>query len=462
MVDADDAGTGSSNATAAGGAPRPGPRNALTDVRGLRVGHAQRQGAGWLSGTTVVLAPPGGAVAAVDVRGGGPGTRETDALDPQNLVQQVEAIVLTGGSAFGLDAASGVMEWLEERGRGFRVGPQPAQVVPVVPAAALFDLGRGGDWRARPDAALGREAAAAAHGEDGAGCARGNVGAGTGAVAGGLKGGIGTASVVLPSGVTVAALAAVNASGSPVDPTTGRLYGTLFGPHDQVGAEGDGGDHPGRHGVAALPGGVVSRERHAEAQRRLREAWEESERRSAASVRPPLNTTLAVVATDATLSRAQAQKLAGTAHDGLARAVRPVHLLSDGDTVFALATGERPLVGRAATGAATDSASSAGLGSGSPSGSGSGSGSPSGSDSPSGSAVTPTPAPGSAIGQAADPTSDPAFGVHAAAGALNEVLAAGADVLMRAVVDAILAAESVDGQGGVFPSYRDLYTAPAP
>ncbi|MEU3958887.1 P1 family peptidase [Streptomyces buecherae] len=452
MVDADDAGPGSSNATAAGGAPRPGPRNALTDVRGLRVGHAQRQGAGWLSGTTVVLAPPGGAVAAVDVRGGGPGTRETDALDPRNLVQQVEAIVLTGGSAFGLDAASGVMEWLEERGRGFRVGPQPAQVVPVVPAAALFDLGRGGDWRARPDAALGREAAAAASREDGASCARGNVGAGTGAVAGALKGGIGTASVVLPSGVTVAALVAVNASGSPVDPSTGRLYGTLFGPHDQVGAGGDAGDHPGGRGVDALPDGAVPRGRHTDAQRRLREAREESERRSAASVRPPLNTTLAVVATDATLSRAQAQKLAGTAHDGLARAVRPVHLLSDGDTVFALATGERALVRRAATGTATASASSAG------SGSHSGSDSPSGSGS--GSAVAP--ATGSAIGQAADPTSDPAFGVHAAAGALNEVLAAGADVLMRAVVDAILTAESVDGPGGVFPAYRDLYAAPAP
>ncbi|WEV25860.1 P1 family peptidase [Streptomyces sp. 71268] len=446
MVDADDAGTGSSNATAAGGGPRPGPRNALTDVRGLRVGHAQRQGEGWLSGTTVVLTPPGGAVAAVDVRGGGPGTRETDALDPRNLVQQVEAIVLTGGSAFGLDAASGVMAWLEERGRGFRVGPEPVQVVPVVPAAALFDLGRGGDWRARPDAALGREAAAAAaHHGDGAVCARGNVGAGTGAVAGGLKGGIGTASVVLPSGITVAALVAVNASGLPIDPTTGRLYGTLFEPHDQVGAGGTDGDHYGRHGVDAPLGEAVPHERHVEAQRRLREAREESERRSAASVRPPLNTTLAVVATDATLTRAQAQKLAGTAHDGLARAVRPVHLLSDGDTVFALATGERPLLRQAATGATMGPAS------------GSGWGSASGSDPDSDSDSGP---------QSADPTwdlaSDPAFGVHAAAGALNEVFTAGADVLMRAVVDAILAAESVDGPGGVFPAYRDLYAAPAP
>ncbi|MEU9486392.1 P1 family peptidase [Streptomyces decoyicus] len=362
--------------------PHPtGPQDALTDVLGLRVGHAQRAGGGCLTGTTVVLAPEGGAVAAVDVRGGGPGTRETDALDPRNLVQRIEAVVLTGGSAFGLDAASGVAAWLEERGRGFRVGPDPAQVVPVVPAAALFDLGRGGDWRARPDAALGRAAAAAAADTGpGAPVAQGNTGAGTGAVAGGLKGGIGTASAVLPSGVTVAALAAVNAAGSVTDPRTGALYGHLY-------------EHP-----TALP----SPEVHATALRRLAEAREASRARSAASVRPPLNTTLAVVATDATLTRAQAHKLAGTAHDGLARAIRPVHLLSDGDTVFALSTAARPL--------------------------------------------TPEGAHG-----------DPAFGVHAEAGALNEILSAGADVLTRAVVSGALAAETVDGPGGLFPSYRDLY-----
>ncbi|MYS70484.1 hypothetical protein GTY88_08565, partial [Streptomyces sp. SID5926] len=118
--------------------------DALTDVAGLLVGHATRTGDGWLTGTTVVLAPEGGAVAGVDVRGGGPGTKETDALDPRNLVQKVQAVVLTGGSAYGLDAASGVMAWLEERGRGVRVGPGPAHVVPVVPAACVFDLGRGG------------------------------------------------------------------------------------------------------------------------------------------------------------------------------------------------------------------------------------------------------------------------------------------------------------------------------
>ncbi|MBT2383236.1 P1 family peptidase [Streptomyces sp. ISL-11] len=357
---------------------RPGARDALTDVAGLRVGHAERVGDGALTGTTVVLTGEGGAVAAVDVRGGGPGTRETDALDPRNLVQRVEAVVLCGGSAFGLDAASGVVAWLEDAGRGFRVGPDPAQVVPVVPAAALFDLGRGGDWRARPDAALGREAVeAASRTEEGAPVAQGNAGAGAGAVVGGLKGGVGTASVVLPSGTTVAALAVVNAAGSVVEPSTGALYGQLA------------------QGMVEVPGP----DRHAAAQRALAAARLESAGRSAASVRPPLNTTLAVIATDAALTRAQAQKLAGTAHDGLARAVRPVHLLNDGDTVFALATGARGLVGE-------------------------------------------------------DVLDD---GGVLAAGALNEILAAGADVLLRAVVKAVWAAEGVDGAGGVFPSYRELY-----
>ncbi|MEW2575568.1 P1 family peptidase [Streptomyces syringium] len=369
-------------------APRPGPLDALTDVAGLRVGHAQRTGGGALTGTTVVLTEEGGAVAAVDVRGGGPGTRETDALDPRNLVQRVEAVVLTGGSAFGLDAASGVVGWLEDAGRGFRVGPDPAQVVPVVPAAALFDLGRGGDWRARPDAALGREAAeAAARTETGAPVVQGNVGAGTGAMVGGLKGGIGTASVVLPSGVTVAALAAVNASGSAADPLTGVLYGRFF------------------EGRVEYP----DADRHAAAQRALDAARRESAKRSAASVRPPLNTTIAVVATDAVLTRAQAQKLAGTSHDGLARAVRPVHLLTDGDTVFALATGARPMVGGSAPGQ-----------------------------------------PG--VLELGDLERD-----VLELGVLNEILAAGADVLTRSVVKAVLAAEGVDGPGGVFPSYRELY-----
>ncbi|WP_443076459.1 P1 family peptidase [Streptomyces sp. TRM 70361] len=371
-----------------GAAEATGPLDALTDVTGLRVGHARYRGDGRLTGTTVVLAPEGGAVAAVDVRGGGPGTRETDALDPRNLVQRVDAVVLTGGSAFGLDAACGVVDWLAERGRGFRVGPGPEQVVPVVPAACLFDLGRGGSWRSRPDAALGREAAGAAgRTAPGSPVPQGCVGAGTGAVAGGLKGGVGTASAVLPSGTTVGALVVVNAAGSVLDPATGALYGELYG-----------------GGRPALPPAAE----HTEALRRLVAARRESERRTAASVRAPLNTTLAVVATDAALSRAQAHKLAGTSHDGLARAVRPVHLLTDGDTVFALATGARPASAREA-------------------------------------------ADGSATGE---PTG------FEAVEEFNAVLAAGADTLTRAVVKAVLAAEGVDGPGGVFPAYRDLYGRP--
>ncbi|MEW2284835.1 P1 family peptidase [Streptomyces sp. NPDC047841] len=335
--------------------------DALTDVAGMRVGHATRTGDGWLTGTTVVLAPVGGAVAAVDVRGGGPGTKETDALDPRTVVRKIDAVVLTGGSAYGLDAASGVMAWLEERERGVRVGPDPAHVVPVVPAACLFDLGRGGDFRARPDAGTGRAAVeAAAAGVPGARVAQGCVGAGTGAVAGRLKGGVGTASTVLDSGITVGALVVLNAAGSVLDPETGVLYGELF------------------QGRVEYPAERV----HEAACRRLDEA-------AAGNGPAPLNTTLAVVATDADLCKAQAQKLAGTAHDGIARAVRPVHLLHDGDTVFALATGTH------------------------------------------------------------------ALDTHPLA--LNGLLAAGADVVTRAIVRAVRAAESVDGPGGVWPSYGELY-----
>nr|WP_258044786.1 P1 family peptidase [Streptomyces sp. SM11] len=355
-------------AAEAGAPGRPPLLDALTDVTGIRVGHAEVAGAGALSGTTVVLAPEGGAVAAVDVRGGGPGTRETDALDPRNLVQRVDAVVLTGGSAYGLDAASGVMAWLEEQGRGVRVGAGPGRVVPVVPAAALFDLGRGGDWRARPDASTGRAAVeAAAATEPGEPVTEGCVGAGTGAVAGQLKGGIGTASTRLPSGVTVAALVAVNAAGSVVDSRTGVLFG-------EYGA----GEPP------AYPPARI----HAAAERRLARQREAME--AAGDGAPPFNTTIAVVATDADLTRAQAQKLAGTAHDGLARAVRPVHLLTDGDTVFTLATG-----------------------------------------------------------QVRVPPGDPV--------AVNEILAAGADVLARAIVKAVRAARSAEGPGGRLLSYTELY-----
>ncbi|MFJ6542264.1 P1 family peptidase [Streptomyces sp. NPDC091385] len=336
----------------------------VTDVGGVRVGHATRDGDGWLTGVTVVLAPEGGAVAAVDVRGGGPGTKETDALDPRNVVRTVDALVLTGGSAYGLDAASGVMAWLEERGRGVRVGADPAHVVPVVPAACVFDLGRGGDFRARPDAALGRAAVEdAAASAPGAPVPQGCVGAGTGAVAGVLKGGIGSASTVLESGITVGALVVVNAAGSVLEPETGVLYGEFY------------------EGRVTYP----QERTHEAARQRLAEV-------AARSPEPPLNTTLAVVATDAELTKAQARKLAGTAHDGIARAVRPVHLLHDGDTVFALATGARPL--------------------------------------------------------------DPEQPL-----ALNEVLAAGADLVTRAIVRAVRAARPVVGPGGEWPSYEELYGA---
>ncbi|MGD6744909.1 P1 family peptidase [Streptomyces sp. BH106] len=377
--------------------------DALTDVPGLRVGHATRVGDGFLTGTTVVLAPEGGAVTAVDVRGGGPGTRETDALDPRNLVQRIEAVVLTGGSAFGLDSASGVMAWLEDQGRGVPAGARPGEVVPVVPAACVFDLGRGGDWRARPDAALGRAAVeAAAATEPGSPVQEGNIGAGTGTLVGKLRGGIGTASTVLDSGITVAALVVANAAGSAVDPATGALYGEFFtgrGPvtyptpeaHEAAGkrlAEAAAANGAGPLEGAGSPDGARGGTRDGA----RGDTGADARGGAAAPADPaPLNTTLALVATDADLTRAQAQKVAGTAHDGIARAVRPVHLLNDGDTVFALATGERPL-------------------------------------------------------DAANPL------------ALNEILAAGADLVTRAIVRAVRTAESVSAGGRTHLSYSDLYS----
>jgi putative pantetheine hydrolase len=292
----------------------PGPTNSLVDVAGLRVGHHTRDEPGWLTGVTVVLAPSGGAVAGVDVRGGGPGTRETDLLDPRNLVDQVHAVVLGGGSAFGLAAADGVMDALLDDGIGWPVG-EPGQVVPIVPAAILFDLGRGGSWGHRPRAEDGR--AAYADASDSA-VAQGCVGAGTGARVGGFKGGIGSASVVLASGTTVAALVAVNAAGSAVDPATGLPYAVGLGLGDELA-------HVGRPGSAELDASRVR-----------------AEAVPASAGRPGLATTIGVIATDATLTKAQCQKASGVGHDGLARALKPVHTLFDGDTLFTLATGERP------------------------------------------------------------------------------------------------------------------------
>lgn len=279
----------------------------ITDVPGLVVGHHQRRGRGWRTGTTVVLTGAG-ATAGCDVRGGGPGTRETDLLRPEATIEQVHAVCLSGGSAFGLAAADGVMGWLADRGTGFPVGPLPHQVVPIVPAAVIFDLGRGGDWAARPDAGFGRRAAAAA----GRRCATGAVGAGTGAVAGGLQGGVGCASTLVGD-VVVAALAVVNAAGQVIDPATALPWTT--------------------------DGFRLRRPLRSERQALL----DHLARLAALRAAPPLNTTIGVVATSARLTTAECTKLAAVAHDGLARAVRPAHSSFDGDTVFGLATGAHEL-----------------------------------------------------------------------------------------------------------------------
>jgi L-aminopeptidase/D-esterase-like protein len=278
----------------------------LTDVDGLLVGHTRRVGRGWRTGTTVVVAPTA-AVGGVDVRGGGPGTHETDLLRPENLVERIHAVCLTGGSAFGLAATTGVMAELEARGIGFPVGrPGAETVVPIVPAAVIFDLGRAGDPTHRPDASFGARATRDAR-RLRAGSGSGAVGAGTGAMAGGLQGGIGQASVRLADGTVVAALAVVNSLGSVIDPSTGLPW-----EHRGLGVS-----RPGRAELAAL-------------------------RSHLDATRPPLNTVIGVVATDDELTKAECTRFAGVAHDGLARAVRPAHTLFDGDTIFALATGRHP------------------------------------------------------------------------------------------------------------------------
>lgn len=296
---------------------RPGARNLITDVPGIAVGNAEDHTA--RSGVTVVL-PVAPAVAAIDVRGGAPGTRESDALDPTCLVERVDAIVLSGGSTFGLDAAGGVMSWLHQRGRGFKVRET---VVPIVPSAILFDLNNGGDKDWGDDApyrALGHRAADTA----GQTFALGNVGAGLGARAGRFKGGLGSASFQYQpaeggDGYTVGALAAVNSVGSVVMPDTATFWAW---PLEQDGEFG--GQPPPAGGLTAsqldfpFPASVGA------------------------------HTTLAVVATDAALSKAQAGRIAIMAHDGFARAIRPVHTPFDGDSVFVLSTGHRHLANPAA------------------------------------------------------------------------------------------------------------------
>ncbi|MFE3054916.1 P1 family peptidase [Nocardia sp. NPDC059239] len=290
-----------------------GPRNSITDVDGVLVGQYHvldanaTLGSGAATGCTVVRVPDG-AVAAVDVRGGGPGTRETDLLDPGNTVRQVNAILLTGGSAYGLAAADGVMRWLEEHREGIPMDPADrSRVVPIVPAAVIFDLPVGA-WNIRPDADFGFLAAEAADPV----FERGSVGAGVGARAGSLKGGIGTASVRFTdgpaAGITVGAVIVANPVGSVFDPRTGLPWGTGT----------DGPEHFGLRPATA----------------------EQLAAANALAVKGTvLNTTIGVVATDAALDPAACKRLAATAHDGLARAVRPAHSPLDGDTLFALSTG---------------------------------------------------------------------------------------------------------------------------
>ena len=304
------------------GAVQPGPTNAITDVPGIRVGHATRQDRGWLTGVTVVV-PPSGTVGGVEMRGGAPGTRETDLLAPRNLVTSVDAVVLAGGSAFGLAAADGVVAEVHAAGRGWPVGPEPHERVPIVPAAILFDLGRGGPWLHHPSAADGAAAYRAATEGDGR-VVEGSVGAATGARSGGLRGGVGTASAVLPCGVTVGAVVVVNAAGSAV-----AGDGTLLGAEILAEAESL---------VLPTPDPAL-----AAAHQALRAAEVEALRDgSAGGLRPGTATTLAVVATDATRTKAGCESLAGAAHDGFARALSPVHTAFDGDAVFTLATGAGP------------------------------------------------------------------------------------------------------------------------
>ncbi|WP_374469861.1 P1 family peptidase [Phenylobacterium sp.] len=291
---------------------RAGARNLITDVPGLRVGQAHDARA--RTGVTVIV-PDDRAVCAVDVRGGGPGTRETDALAPENLVDAVDAVVLSGGSVYGLAAADGVVAWLGARGRGYALAAATdVPPSPVVPAAILFDMANGGDkaWgEAPPHRELGRQAVAAAAHD----VLLGTAGAGYGAMAGGLKGGVGSASVVSGDGYTVGALAAVNCFGSVVAPGGRTFWATPYEIGDEFGGLGPA-------GLRADP-----------------EDWGLA--KAAGALR---NTTIACVATDAALTPAQAKRLAVMAQDGFARAIRPVHAPFDGDVVFALSTGARPLV----------------------------------------------------------------------------------------------------------------------
>ena len=288
---------------------RPGPRNLITDVGGILVGNAEDVAA--CTGTTVIL-PNEPVAAAVDVRGGGPGTRETDALDPSCLVERIHALCLSGGSVFGLDAAGGVVSWMSERGRGLELEPL---AIPVVPSAILYDLANGGDknWGNQPPYyKLGQAACDQAGAEFGLG----NAGAGYGATASGLKGGLGSVSIITDDGIQVGALAAVNPLGPVVMPGSSTFWAWPFEQDDELGGQ----EPPTRQ-------------------------LSDMELDMPMEGLPSTNTTLVIVATNLDLDRAALGRIASMAHDGIARAVRPVHTAFDGDVVFALSTGARPLTG---------------------------------------------------------------------------------------------------------------------
>lgn len=291
---------------------RPGPRNLITDVPGIKVGNADDEQT--RTGVTVVR-PDHRCVASVDVRGGGPGTRETDLLSADNLIREIDAIVLSGGSVYGLEAASGVAAWLGHRGFGYEMMGSP-KVAPIVPSAILFDLNNGGDkeWGETPPYRfMGTEAIAETVTDFGLG----NVGAGYGARAGLYKGGLGSASFITDDGFAVGALIAVNSFGSPVMPGSSTLWAQPYAIDGEMGpaqAMVTTGVHPGLPDDTKL-----------------------------AAANPGHNTTIGIVATNAILSGGEAKRLAVMAQDGLSRSLRPVHTPVDGDVLFTVATGERPL-----------------------------------------------------------------------------------------------------------------------
>jgi D-aminopeptidase len=291
----------------AANASRTGPRNLITDVAGLQVGHADD--ADVKTGVTVIV-PDEAAVAACDVRGGGPATRETDALSPENLVQEVDGIVLSGGSVYGMGAADGVAAWMGARNRGFSMRSTPGiPPSPILPTACLYDLANGGDkaWGEEPPyRRLGVQALEAASAE----FALGTVGAGFGANSGGVKGGLGSASAVSGDGITIGALAAVNSLGSAIAPGGKSFWAATVEMNAEFGGL-------GTEGLVAGP--------------------EDYGR----AMRPRTNTTLACVATDVALTRVEAERIAIMAQDGLARALRPAHAPFDGDVVFVLSTAQR-------------------------------------------------------------------------------------------------------------------------